>query len=708
MNSRIWGIIGGAALVLALLSPLVLGSSQKVERLFEAAEILYERLDYEGAIVKYKEALKESKKLGAKTERIDKDFTILANLKIARCYYELAEDSSDIRHYQSALRYIKEVVLDAETVNHQEELIYLWAETLYKTGDLDQAKSKFSWLTETFPNSHRVEKALYMIGEINYQEENCEEALNAFQKLIDEFPYSDFIAEAEKRIAEIRLLIDGENSYEDTDEDEYIYQDQVMYQAASNLQQQGRVHDAYELYTDLIEEFPECEYVTDAYVGIAEIHLEAEDYVKAREYYEAAMYSTINEERTRELHEAYHRTYLVPEYSDQRIQPALSDELFVRARLLRNEERFLEASEIYERLANRSLPTEDIVYALYWSGRCYHNAALQNSTLTNERLFRKSVDAFEKLITDHENSSYDIKVYYYLALVYTDWAKVSGDPSKCQSVIDRVDEVNMEYADNDDTTVQGWLSRMQELKEEAHEKLSPPPDPLPEEAKRAIAEAEAAIASAKQENREPQLIHRANISLESAKQQMHRNNYTAALNQAKETLRIINAAPPPIPPIQRYVNEGHTYFRQGKLEEATKKAKQALSFDPNYSPAHELLLKIKQKYYGRGWTFFDEEQYNQAIDAFQDAISIDPKFKEAHNHLGVVYIKQEKYPEAIVALEEAINIDEAFKEAYFNLALAYLELDEFEAVKNAAITALRIDPNYEPADMIIRLIGDHL
>ena len=98
-----WGIIGGVVLVLALLSPLVLGSSKKVEQLFEAAETLYERSDYKGAIPKYKEALKESKKFGAKTERIDKDFTTLVNLKIAQCYYELAEETRTIRHYQTLL-----------------------------------------------------------------------------------------------------------------------------------------------------------------------------------------------------------------------------------------------------------------------------------------------------------------------------------------------------------------------------------------------------------------------------------------------------------------------------------------------------------------------------------------------------------------------------------------------------------------------------
>ena len=51
MDSKILGIIGGVALVLALLSPLVLRNRNKVERTFKAAEKLYERAEYAGAIV---------------------------------------------------------------------------------------------------------------------------------------------------------------------------------------------------------------------------------------------------------------------------------------------------------------------------------------------------------------------------------------------------------------------------------------------------------------------------------------------------------------------------------------------------------------------------------------------------------------------------------------------------------------------------------
>ncbi|MCY4569377.1 MAG: tetratricopeptide repeat protein [Candidatus Poribacteria bacterium] len=694
MNSRIWGIIGGAALVLALLSPLILGNAQKVERLFEAAEALSERSDYEGAIKNYKAALKESKKFGAKTERIDKDFTTLVNLKIGRCYYELGEDSSDVRHYQNALRHIEEVVLEAQVVKHKEELTYLWAETLYKTGKLDQAKLKFSQLIEKFPNSRWVSKSLYAIGDINYQQENYDAACKTFQKLIAEFPHSELKAEAERRIAELTLLCD-ETDPPVPDPCE------AMYEAASNLQRQGKVHDAYQGYTDLITRCPESEYITDAYVGKAEIHLEAEDYVKAREYYEAAMYSTTNEERTIELHEAYHRTYLVPEYGDKKRQHSSSDEFFVKARLLRKEKRFLEAAEIYEELANNNLPAEDIVYALYWAGRCYHGAAC-----TTPNLFNRSVSAFKKLIENYSSGEHTTEAYYHLALVYIDWAQKSGNISIYQLIIDTVEEANdAEYTDSKDVRNRGWLSRMQELKDEAHEKLYPLPDPLKAEAERTINAAEIAIDRAKQENREIQLIHEADEHLANARQQVRRNNYRAALNQAKKALEIINMEPI-LSVIQRYVEEGHTYLKQGKLEKAMEKARQALSLDQNYSPAHKLQSKIKERYYGLGWTFFDEEQYGRAIDVFKNAIKIDPNFKEAHNHLGVVYIKQGKYLEAIVALEEAINIDGAFKEAYFNLALAYLELSELEDAINAANAALEIDPNYEPARMLIEFIAD--
>ena len=598
-------------MALALLSPLILGNAKKVDQLFEAAEAAYERSDYEDAIRIYKAALKESNKLAVKTEHIDQEFTTLANLKIAQCYYEFGEKTSDVRHYQNALTHIKEVVRKTQVRKHEEELTYLWAENLYKINDLDQAKSKFSWLIETFPNSRWVPEAKRRISELTPPTDNNDKPI----------PNPDPIP--------ITIL-----------------------NTASDLKLEGKVYNAYQRYTDLITQYPDSEYVADAYVGRAEIHLDAKDYVNARANYEEAIYSTEDAERKKELYEAYHRTYFVPDPPNPNPRPDPPDELFVDARLLRKEKRYLEAAKIYEQLANSTLSTEDTAYALYWMGRCYCEAALRNQTL-----FNKSVDAFIKFITDHESSSDTIKAYYHLALAYTEWAKVPGNQSKWQLVVDTVEAAHTKYANKDkgDNTVQGWLSRMQELKDTADTALNPKPVPIPEP--------------------EP-------VSPDPKP----------------------DPKPEPDPP--ELTRQAQRHFRRGQLKAATKKAKQARRVNPNHVPAQDLLKKIKEKHYGRGWTFFDEGNYTKAISEFRSAISIDPNFKEAHCHLGVIYIEKEQYTEAKKALKKAIDIDEEFKEAHFNLALAHLELGEFEDARNAANAALRIDPNYEPARMLIEFIAN--
>ena len=671
MNERMWGIIGGVALLLALLSPLVLGNSKKVERLFEEAEVLYHRSKYKDAIGNYEAALKESNKIGIKTEHIDKDFTILVNLKIALCYYELAEKTQDVNYYHDALAHITKVWSNAYVAKHQEELTYLWAEILYKIEDFEQAKVKFVWLIEKFPNSRWVAKALYTIGNINYQQQNYEEAKSIFQKLVDEFPHSEFKMEGERRIAEIEQLVNVEAKQKQLVENEMRsevsdepaptpsksdseLQAEATYNTASHLKQQGRFHDAIQSYTDLITRFPENhQYVTNAYIGIAEIYLEAEDYVNARANYEEAMYSTNDGAQKIEIYKKYQFTYLVPVYADDgnRRNNRGDTHFFIQATRLRKEGKYLEAAKLYEKLTNSNLTTEDTAKAIYWIGYCYHKEGR-----TAPILFGKSVNAFKRLVNDYADSSHTIEAYYGLVLVYTDWAQIPGYKSKWELVIATVDEAITKYNNSHNVRDRGWLSRMQELKEIAIQQLKPSPN------------SDTDIKPIPVPDPDPD--------------------------------------PEPIPGKKSYVNQGYNHLGRGELKEATQKARQALNTDSNYQRARELLSEIKETYYGRGWTFFDEAQYDKAIHAFKNAIDIEWQFKEAHCHLGVIYIKRKEYAEAIEVLKEAISIDQSFKEAHFNLGLAYLKLGRFEEAKNAAYAALKIDPNYEPANRLIDYIAD--
>ena len=317
MNPRILGIIGGLALIVALLSPFMMGSSKKVEQLFQSAEDLYGQADYEGAIDKYAEALEESTKRGVKTEVIDKDFPTLANYKIAVSYSRLAEQSGDVNHYDTAIEYIEKVAPTATIPKHQEGLTYLWGHILYRTEQFELAEPKFTQLIENFPNSLFVENAWYAIGQLNYKLQNYEDSRQAFKAVLDGFPNSDFKDDAQHLIAQSFLNESNyEQAYQEFDkiatEEFKNYPDlqaEAMYKAAYSLNQLGRDDEAIGRYTNFITQFPESQYVTAAYFDQGAIYSRQKDYDNARVNYELALQNTADRTLQAEIQSAIGRTY---------------------------------------------------------------------------------------------------------------------------------------------------------------------------------------------------------------------------------------------------------------------------------------------------------------------------------------------------------------------------------------------------------------
>ena len=451
MDTKIWGIIGGFALVLALLSPFVLGNTKKVERLFDDAEGCYERSEYADALEKYKKSLKESKKYGVKTEIIDTDFATRVNYRIGRCLKQLDKDN-----------------------------------------------------------------------------------------------------------------------------------------------------EALEYYRFIIVEFPESQYTTHSYIDSGDIYYDREDYEAASEEYKRALETTADEEWKNQIHQKYQQTLVlinppnltpIPEPTLREVEEIDTPNFaaLTEATFLRFEKRFKEAATQYEVFANTYLPVEDAVYALYWAGRCYHDAAL----------FPQSVGAFQRLIDDYAYSPNAIEAYHGLAKAYYSWVERDGDRSKCQLVIRTIERAERLYAGRDDAKVHAWLGRMQGIKQKAAEKLDNMPEPDPT---------------------------------------------------------------PPTP--GELVQQGLEDFKRDKLDAAKRKAEQALKLDPNYSPARELLSKIKEKkHYAQGLRFLDENRYNAAIAEFEKIININPNSKEAHFNIGVAYFNIDNYAYAENAVNDALAIDPEYEEA---------------------------------------------
>ena len=393
MNPRILGIIGGLALIVALLSPFMMGSSKKVEHLYNAAEDLYAQADYEGAIAKYHEALEESTKRGVKTEVIDKDFPTLANFKIAVSYSQLAEQSGDVNHYDTAISFIEKVAPTATIPKHQEGLTYLWGQILYRTEQFELAEPKFMQLIENFPNSLFVENAWYAIGQLNYKLQNYEDSRNAFKSVLDGFPNSDFKDDSQHLIAQSFLNeLNYEQAYQEFDkiatEEFKNYPDlqaEAMYKAAYSLNQLGRDDEAIGRYTNFITQFPESQFVTAAYFDQGAIYARQKDYDNARVNYELALQNTADRTLQSEIQSAIGRTYydqgdyenaivsyttLLEEYPESdfiaEAKLGIADSHF---RL----DRWSEATAAYERVINEHEEATDFIpYCSYQIGEAYY------------------------------------------------------------------------------------------------------------------------------------------------------------------------------------------------------------------------------------------------------------------------------------------------------------------------------------------------
>ena len=256
MDTKIWGIIGGFALLLALLSPFVLSSTKKVERIFEDAETSYKEKRYEDALERYNKALEESKKFGVQTDTIVPEFQAYIHYKIAQCEKQLGNanvaleryrevivkfpesryvtdshvDSGDIyfdrEDYEAASEEYKRALETTEDGARREQINQKYQITLAFINPLPPPPSEtedintpdFAALTEAtflrfkerfeeaatqynaFASNHLPAEtavyALYWAGRCYYKADLFSQSVDAFKRLIDDYAYTPNTIEA--------------------------------------------------------------------------------------------------------------------------------------------------------------------------------------------------------------------------------------------------------------------------------------------------------------------------------------------------------------------------------------------------------------------------------------------------------------------------------------------------------------------------------
>lgn len=260
MDRKIWGIIGGLALALALLSPLVLGSTKKVERIFDDAKGCYERSEYRDALEKYKKALKESKKYGVNTESIDADFAAHVNYSIGRCLKQLDRDNE-------ALQYYRFVIVEFPDSQYATDSYVDSGDIYFDRKDYEAASEEYKRALEMTEDAARREQ-------IN---QKYQIVLNFINPLGEEIDTTDFAAFTEATFLRFRERFEEAAIQYNAFASNYLPAETAVYAlywAGRCYHKAGLFLQSVEAFERLIDDYAYTPNTIEAYHGLAVVYFD--------------------------------------------------------------------------------------------------------------------------------------------------------------------------------------------------------------------------------------------------------------------------------------------------------------------------------------------------------------------------------------------------------------------------------------------------
>ena len=138
---------------------------------------------------------------------------------------------------------------------------------------------------------------------------------------------------------------------------------------------------------------------------------------------------------------------------------------------------------------------------------------------------------------------------------------------------------------------------------------------------------------------------------------------------------------------EAYYNMGNAFQERGKLREAIEAFNKALLLKPDYPKA----------YYNMGNALKNQGKLEEAIGAYKKALATKPDYAEVYNNMGNALKAQGKLKEAVDASKKAIDLNSGYAEAYYNMGIALQEQGKLDEAIEAYNKALSIKPDYAEA-----------
>lgn len=135
-----------------------------------------------------------------------------------------------------------------------------------------------------------------------------------------------------------------------------------------------------------------------------------------------------------------------------------------------------------------------------------------------------------------------------------------------------------------------------------------------------------------------------------------------------------------------WLEAGHQYAINNKLDQAFEAFNKAISLDPNFSMA----------YVCRGNIYDMKGQFEKAMEDYKKAISLDPKSSQAYYDRGLAFGRSGNHDAAIKDFTKAIDLGTDYK-SYYNRGIAYSRKDLLDAAIKDFTKVTELVPRYAMA-----------
>ena len=381
--------------------------------------------------------------------------------------------SFKLQNYEPSLRAFEQLRDNVSDSDLKSSALYNIAMANLNLGKYEDARRALTEFLSEFPNSALKEKALYNRGSANYNLGNYEDSRDDFRKLLNSFPNTEFIDGTRRFIAEsfleeAKILLNAkkyELAYQEFDrliatgkfKNYSDLQAEAKYRIAYSLKQLGiekenkvfnavvSGHDdraeaynnqiilhnaeAFNRYTEFVEQFPESQYTTTAYIDSGNIYLRQGDYSNARSKYEEAFKRTDNLTLQAELQFSIGLTYYGEGDSENAISADIlllekypESDLVVKTKLRLADSHFRlqqwgEAINAYKRVIKEHKEAREHVPNCYYQiGEAYYKLATSHEKADEPQLaivnFEEALRSYQKILDDFPTNKVALHALY--------------------------------------------------------------------------------------------------------------------------------------------------------------------------------------------------------------------------------------------------------------------------------------------------------